>query len=173
MRVPRAPAPAVKTKKPEATKAGQMTVLGDRLFRAGNLRKASDRYDQALRLDPHSAEPRIRLAQIALVRGQFAEAAHQIREAIMVDRDWLAKAGDIESLYSEPADFAKQIEKLESHLQASPNDRDAWLVLGAEWFLSGRTRKAADVFLRLADRKPDRALEAFLDATTPADRPER
>jgi hypothetical protein len=48
-----------------------------------------------------------------------------------------------------------------------PDDRDAWLVLGAEWYLSGRTARAADVFLRLYDpkRKPDIALSAFLHAT--------
>ena len=59
------------------------------------------------------------------------------------------------------------VAKLESHLQASPNDRDGWLVLGAEWYLSGRARQAADVFTRLNDRKPDATLAAFLDATTP------
>ena len=61
--------------------------------------------------------------------------------------------------------------KLETHLQANPDDRDAWLVLGAEWFLSGRTTKAADVFRRLNDpnRKPDVALAAFLDASNQAE----
>ena len=56
---------------------------------------------------------------------------------------------------------------------AEPGDRDAWLVLGAELFLSGQTHRAADIFLRLTDRKPDPALAAFLDAATPATAPER
>ena len=57
--------------------------------------------------------------------------------------------------------------RLESHVQIHPDDRNAWLVLGAEWFLSGRTARAADVFLRLDDpnRKADIALAAFLDAS--------
>jgi cytochrome c-type biogenesis protein CcmH/NrfG len=99
------------------------------------------------------------------MRGRFDEAAHQIREAVTAEPGWLANAPDIQSLYGEPADFAREIAKLEAHLQAHPGDRDAWLVLGAQWYLSGRTLKAADIFLRLADRKPDATLAAFLDAT--------
>ena len=68
-------------------------------------------------------------------------------------------------LYGVDTRATEQIARLEAHLQAHPADRDAWLVLGAEWFLSGRTRKAADVFLRLSDRAPDPALAAFLAAT--------
>ena len=106
------------------------------------------------------------------MRGQFAEAANQIREAITAEPHWLITAPDIQAIYAEPADFAKQLAKLESHLHANPTDRDAWLVLGAQLYLSGRTRKAADVFLRLSDRKADPTLAAFLDVTTPAE-PER
>jgi hypothetical protein len=53
-----------------------------------------------------------------------------------------------------------------------PEDRDAWLVLGAEWYLSGRSARAADVFQRLNDptRRPDIALSAFLEATSQNDK---
>ena len=63
--------------------------------------------------------------------------------------------------------FGPKIAKLESRVLSEPGDRDAWLVLGAELFLSGQTRRAADVFLRLTDRKPDGAIAAFLDAASP------
>jgi len=144
-------------------------IIGDRLFRAGNTRRAAERYEQAARADANSAAPLVRLAQTALLHGRYTEAANRFREALTADPGWLAKATDIESIYGEPGDFANQIAKLESHLQANPGDRDAWLVLGAQWFLSGRTRKAADIFLRLSDRRPDPTLGAFLDATTPDD----
>lgn len=158
---------AVPTKRPDPARATHYLTLGDRLFRAGNNHKAEERYEQALRSDPRQAAPHLRLAQLAFVRGQYAEAAHQLREAQAVQPGWLVTAPDVQALFGEPTGFARQIAKLESHVQAHPNDRDAWLVLGAEWFLSGRTRKAADVFLRLSDRQPDAALAAFLDASTP------
>jgi tetratricopeptide (TPR) repeat protein len=155
-------------RKSDPSRAVQLTTYGDRLFRARNWHKAAERFEQAARADPHSAAPRVRLAQVAIVRGQYSEAAEQLRAAQAAEPGWLAKANDIQTIYAEPADFAGQIAKLETHLQAQPNDREAWLVLGAEWYLSGRTQKAADVFLRLSDRQPDTTLAAFLDATTPA-----
>jgi len=142
-------------------------TIGDRLFRAGNLHRAAERYEQAMAADPKAAAPRVRLAQVALVRGQFSEAADRYREALTVEPGWLINAPDVQSIYSEPSDFAKQIAKLESHLHARPNDRDAWFVLGAQWYLSGQSRKASDVFMRLTDRQGDATLAAFLDASTP------
>ncbi len=154
----------------DVARSQQFCTYGDRLFRAKNYRRAYDRYEQAARSDPHSAGPRIRLAQIAIVRNQYAEAANHLREAQAAEPNWLTKPFDVQSIYSEPGDFAKQIAKLEAHLQAEPQDRDGWLVLGAQWYLSGRTEKASDVFLRLTDRKPDATLAAFLDAARPVDR---
>jgi hypothetical protein len=141
--------------------------MGDRLFRAGKFKNAEERYLQAARLDAASAGPRIRLAQVALVRDQYAEAAHWYREAETAQPGWIVTAPDVQGMFPEPTDFARHLARLESYLQAHPEDRDAWLVLGAEWYLSGRTARAADVFLRLNDptRKTDIALAAFLDAT--------
>ncbi len=148
-------------------RAAQLMTIGDRLFRAGNLKKAEERYQQAVRAAGDLAAPYVRLAQLSLVRGNYTLAANRLREAETVQPGWLETAPDIQSIYGEPADFAHQISRLESHVQIHPDDRDAWLVLGAEWFLSGRTARAADVFLRLDDpnRKPDNALAAFLDAS--------
>jgi Tfp pilus assembly protein PilF len=143
-----------------------MTV-GDRLFRAGNPKRAEERYQQALRAAPDLAAPRLRLAQIAIARGNYSEAADRLRQAENAQPGWIITAADIQSIYAEPAAFAQTITRLETHLQVHPDDRDAWLVLGAQWFLSGRTAKAADVFRRLNDptRKSDVALSAFLDAS--------
>ena len=151
----------------DSARAGQLVVMGDRLFRGNNIKKAEERYSQATRLDPSSAAPLVGLAQTALVRVQYGEAARRLREAETAQPGWIATAADIQSIYGEPGDFARHLARLESHLQVHPDDRDAWLVLGAEWYLSGRTARAADVFLRLNDpkRRPDIALSAFLHAT--------
>jgi len=159
-------------KRTDPARSKQLVTVGDRLFRAGNSRRAAERYEQAARADPNAAAPRIGLAQLALGRGDYAEAAHHVREALTAQPGWLIHAPDISATYGEPADFTAGIAKLESHLQAHPSDRDAWLVLGAQRYLSGQTRKAADVFLRLTDRKPDATLEAFLDASASKNQPE-
>ena len=160
-------------KRTDPGRSDRLTTLGDRLFRAGNFKRAEERYLQAIRVATDLAKPRFRLAQIAMMRGQYDVAAARIREAQTAQPGWIVNAPDIQALYAEPADFANNIARLETHLQADPNDRDAWLVLGAEWFLSGRTAKSADVFKRLNDpnRKPDEALTAFLDASRQSEKP--
>jgi tetratricopeptide (TPR) repeat protein len=137
------------------------------LFRAGNYRKAEERYLQAVRAAPGLAAARVRLAQVAIARGRYADAADRFREAETAQPGWLITAPDIQAIYGEPTEFVQSLARLESHLQSHPDDRDAWLVLGAQWFLSGRTTKAADVFTRINDpnRKSDVALAAFLAAS--------
>ena len=158
---PAAPRPARR----DGNRSKEFATLGDRLFRAGNLARSVERYEQAIRADPDSAAPRARLAQVALVRGKYADSAQKLREAEAAQPGWLATAGDVQALYPEPADFARHVARLEAHLQAHPEDRDGWLVLGSLWYLSGRTQKAADVFLRLSDRREDPTLKAFLAAS--------
>jgi len=141
--------------------------VGDRLFRGDNLKKAEERYLQAVRQDPQSALPLVRLAQIAFVRERYSEACQRLREAETVEPGWIPKAPDLQALYGEPTEFGEHLARLETYLQVHPGDREAWLVLGAQWFLSGRTERAGDVFTRLSDpnRKPDVALAAFLEAS--------
>jgi len=161
-----------KAKTSDPVRSAQLTTLGDRLFRAGNLKKAEERYLQAMRMALDLAAPRVRLAQVALARGHFADAATRLREAETAQPGWIVNAPDIQTIYGEPTEFARTLARLESYLQAHPDDRDGWLVLGAQLFLSGRTTKAADVFKRLDDpnRKSDVALAAFLDASNQAGR---
>lgn len=151
----------------------QIMTLGDRMFRIGNWKRAEDRYLQAAKIDPGAAAPLVRLAQIALVREHYREAADRFREAEIVEPGWVAAARDVQAIYAEPADFARHVAKLEAHLHTHPDDRDAWLVLGAEWFLSGREGRAADVFARLDDphRRHEPVLDAFLEATNQRERP--
>jgi Tetratricopeptide repeat len=165
-----APMPNANTQRSDPVRAGQRVTLGDRLLRAGNTKKAEERYQQATRLAPDLAAPRVRLAQIAFLRGNYTDAALRLREAETAEPGWIITAPDIQAIFGEPTDFARHLAKLETYIQSHPDDRDAWLVLGAEWFLSGRTAKAADVFQRLNDpkRKPDIALAAFLDASNQA-----
>jgi tetratricopeptide (TPR) repeat protein len=175
-RRPAANNPPAAVKRGDPARSNQLMTVGDRLFRAGNLKRAEERYHQALRAAPDLAAAHVRLAQIAIARGNYAEAADRLRHAETAQPGWIITAPDIQSIYAEPTAFAQTVTHLESHLQLHPDDRDAWLVLGAQWFLSGRTAKAADVFRRLNDpkRKSDVALSAFLDASNqPRDKASR
>ncbi len=169
-----APNPPAAARRTNPARAKELVEIGDRSFRAGNTKRAEEKFLLAAKADPTAPAPHVHLAQVSLARGDYAAAADHLRDAVTVANDpgWLINAPDIQSIFAEPADFAKQLARLESHLQANPNDRDAWFVLGAECYLSGRSRQASDVFQRLSDRRPDEALSAFIDASKPTCRPQ-
>ncbi len=148
-------------------RAKELVEIGDRSFKAGNIKRAEEKYQLAARTDPTIPNPHVHMAQVSLSRGDYVAAADHLRDAVTIagDGGWLLNAPDIQAIFGEPANFARQLARLESHLQANPTDRDAWFVLGAEYYLSGRSKQAADVFQRLTDRKPDEALAAFMDAS--------
>jgi len=150
-------------------KSKELTEIGDRSFRGHNIKRAEDKYKLAIKADLTSPTPHVHLAQVSIARGQYTAAADHLRDAVTVASDaaWLVNAPDIQAIFGEPGDFARQLAKLETHLQANPNDRDAWFVLGAETYLSGRSRQAFDVFQRLTDRRSDEALAAFIEASRP------
>lgn len=158
-----------KARRSNPARSKELVEIGDRSFRGSNIHRAEEKYNLAVKADPASPDPHVHLAQVSMARGDYSAAADHLRDAVTVaaNAGWLLNAADIQSIFAEPADFARQLAKLESHLQANPNDRDAWFVLGAEWYLAGRSKQASDVFQRLTDRKPDEALAAFLDASRP------
>ena len=69
---------------------------------AGNANRAAERYEQAAPRRPHAATPRVRLAQIALARGQYTEAADHLREAMTAEPGWLSHAPDIQRSTASP-----------------------------------------------------------------------
>lgn len=144
--------------------AAERIKVGDRLFRAKDFHRATERYEQAIDADPSDAKPYVRLAQLDVARGHYAQAADHLREAQTADPGWQEHADDVQNLFGDPHEFATAMNRLESHLQTHPDDRDAWLVLGAELYLTGRSKRANDVFLRLTDQKPDPTLAGFLQA---------
>jgi len=160
---------AARPRRSNPARAREQLELGDRSFRGGNTKRAEERYLLALKADPDTPLAHVHLAQVSVVRKDYARAADQIRSATETAQGsaWLANAPDIQAMFAEPGDFTRHLTRIESHFQTHPGDRDAWFVLGVEWYLSGRTQQAADAFRRLSDRRPDQALAAFLDAASP------
>ncbi len=161
-RLPVGVLPARPAPRPDPGRAAELVRLGDRHFRAGDLPRASQRYQQAITAQPGMGQPRARMAQVELARGRYREAVDQLRAADTAEPGWIAFADSVRELYPEPADYHGMIAGIEAHLQAHPLDRDAWTMLGTQWLLSGHRQRAADVFLRLTDQPPDRLLETLL-----------
>lgn len=135
---------------------------GDRLFKAGKPGPASERYKQAIKANPDSFQARLRLSEVSFSKGDYADAASWIHEAIAADPVGLEKHANVEAMFAEPDDFKDAIDRLETHLQAKPEDRDGWMVLGVQHLLTGHPDRASDAFLRLDPDRADPTLRALM-----------
>lgn len=142
----------------------RLLTVGDRLFRAGDLRRADERYAQAAESDPASGDPHFRRAQVAIRRADYRGAVAFLRQAVHVDPGWSSRAGDIQASWGEPSEFLDALGALEAHLQSDPSDRDGWLLLGAERLYTNRVSEAHDLLLRLSDDPDDACVAALLTA---------
>jgi len=99
---------ATRPRRPNPARARELVELGDRSFRGDNTRRAEDRYQQAIKADPAAVAPHVHLAQIALIRGHYTEAADHLRSAVATGAGsgWLANAPDVQSMFSEPGGSA-------------------------------------------------------------------
>ena len=149
--------PASRPTRSSPARSKELVELGDRSFRGGNTKKAQDRYLLAIKSDPTSVTPHVHLAQLALIRGKYKEAADSLRAAVAVGAGtgWLANAPDIQSIFGEPADFAKKLAEARiAPPRLIPGDRDAWVRPRVRNITSRAGAKlAADVFQRLTDRQ--------------------
>ena len=110
--------------------------MGDRLFRVGNLKKAEERYQQAARLDSDSASARVRLA--APLRERYTKGPLtgfvRPRPLTRLDRDRSRHPGHLRRAqhgFRAPPGPAR-VSSSDPH----PDDRDASLVLGAQFYIS-------------------------------------
>ena len=129
-----------KNKRKDPARAVQLTTFGDRLFRAGNLKKAEERYHQALKAASNKAAPYLRLEQVAWSREAITPRPPT---GFVMPRPpnpaGCAIAPDVQSLYAEPAEFSRHVTRLESYLQIASRRPRRLAGPGAQWFLSGRT----------------------------------
>ena len=164
-----------RTKRPDTSFAAETLTLGDRLFRAGNLTKAVERYEQSIKADPSKAAP----SGEAWPRWRWSGAS------ITTPPNWLREADTVDPTLSpdqrrrhptpSTSNRATSRSRSPSSRRTSsriPEDRDAWLLLGAEHYFSGRTRRGRR-HLPPPDRPPGRAgtLSAFLSASKARDEP--
>ena len=68
---PRSTAVTTTNRRADHTRSEELTEVGDRSFRGGNLRRAEERYQLAVKANPESPTPHIHLAQVAASRGDY------------------------------------------------------------------------------------------------------
>ena len=91
------------------TRAKELTDIGDRSFRAGNTKRAEEKFNLAAKADVTAPAPHVHLALVSLARGDYAAAADHLRDAVtvVVNNEWLLNAPDIQAIFAEPRDFGQ------------------------------------------------------------------
>ena len=122
----------------------------------GNLDKAAEAGNQWLRLDPSSADPRLLLADVQRRRGDFAGAAAQIEAAARLAPGNVPVLRGLAELYfSRLKDWDKAINAANRWLSLSPNEPEAYLILGASQSKLKNYAAAKQALQRAVELQPD------------------
>ena len=128
----------------------------------GALESATDAYDRAFAAQPTNPIPKVRLAQIAITRGDADQARTYLQEAIALKPD-LAIAyyllSQVEA-YSSNGDAA--VEAAAVVVQLVPNDPLGWFNLGYILYSGGVYQESATVLEQAISLSPDYANAWFI-----------
>ena len=84
-------------------------TMGDRLFRAANLKKSEERYHRRSGRPPIWLPREFAWHRSRWRRGNYIDAANRLRDAETAEPGWIVTAPDLQSLYGEPSEFSRTI----------------------------------------------------------------
>jgi tetratricopeptide (TPR) repeat protein len=129
--------------------------LGRIHARAGELDKAVAEFEQALALDPHSADALLNLGSIAAARGNRARAEQLVKQALQADPDSTAALAQLAELRRDAGDLAEAIRLFGEALAIDDTAPDLHLGLGDCLQRAGRNAEAEAAFQRVLALDPD------------------
>ena len=131
-----------------------LTLLGDALFRSGDVEGGLDSYERALQAEPGNARARGMAALLYSAAGRLAEAEAACR--LLFEEGQVAEYGPVlaEVLIRRGRD-AEAAEVLEQVLETAPDSGAALGLRGRQLHEQGRDREAAALFERLRDLWPE------------------
>ncbi|MCS6948353.1 MAG: tetratricopeptide repeat protein, partial [Steroidobacteraceae bacterium] len=132
---------------------------GDLALRAGDLEAAAAAWTQARVLDPSAPGPALKLAQLALQRGEPAKSLailDKLAERLPSDAQLLALRAESLAAARRWSDHAACVEQW---LRAHPQDPEAYRALARQHFEAGQFREAANAYGRVLALRPPTAAD--------------
>ncbi len=123
--------------------------LGDYHFREREYDRAVEFYTQALDRLPTDPTVRLALGDALYALGDYHYASYMIRQALDIDTTWVSRSVDKREFYEDPADFERQLRRLERYVESHPFDEAALFLLGYNYHATGQPVLAKDYFLRV------------------------
>lgn len=160
----------------ESLELGHLVKLALQSFQSGDYDEAEDaikeveeRTPGVLGKRPETTDENIRLApliltQVLLVTGRYAEGGAAVRRALALVPDVGEKELPLKDLYKDVEAYEACLRKLSEHISKNPDDLDARLLLGCQYYFTDEPAKAKAVLASIVEKKKDdEAARYFLD----------
>ena len=137
--------------------AGALSNLGNTLAKQGRRHEAVARFEQALAIEPDSADVHSNLGVVYAMLGEPERAKARHRRALELEPDWVAPHYNLGSLLVSLGDPEAGRRHLERALELDPQHADAANNLGVALVALGRPRDAIAIYDRLLALEPEHA----------------
>ncbi len=140
------------------TKDQSVVEQGKAYLDSGNYKKATDSFNEAIRLNPNNAKAYYFLGHAYSRMGQYQEALEPIRKAVLLSPDWSEALYSLAGIYIRIDQYLDAIDPLKQAINHSPEMIEAYLVLGIVYTQLGQYQKAVETYKQAIAAKPDFAL---------------
>jgi tetratricopeptide (TPR) repeat protein len=131
------------------------TVLGNRLFRAGKVSEAFGHYQQAVEIDPDSAEAHNNLGTVLARTGKIEEAIVHFEQALRIKPESAEAHYNLGVALARADRLPEAIEQLEEAVRITPESAEAQCGLGIALGQAGRIGEAVGHLEQALRIKPD------------------
>jgi len=121
-----------------------LVVMGNVLYRQGNVIEAMEFWNKALKVNPKRADVYRSMASLSMKKGQFAEVIRQYRKALEIEPqlpDVYSNMGHALMMAGRPEEAIKALER---EIQISPNSGFAYFLLGQAYLQRKEYEKAKE-----------------------------
>ncbi len=143
--------------------AALMHFVGDVALSAGNAEQALSCYRRALSLDASRPSARVAIARLLRVRGDLVAARLELLAALSAAPGWRDATLELVELHRAADRVQDALSLLTTHLERTPTDLDALVLLGETLARLGRNDDARVAALRVLRHDPAHGAALWLD----------
>jgi tetratricopeptide (TPR) repeat protein len=129
----------------------------------GNLTKAIESYEKAIKINPDAAGAYNNLGLAYKDQGNLTKAIQYYKKAIELDPDAAKAYNNLGIVYANQGNHTKAIEYYKKTIELDPDDAEAYYNLGLTYYLQGNYTKAIQYYKKAIELDPDDAAKAYIN----------
>jgi tetratricopeptide (TPR) repeat protein len=135
--------------------ADQRWELGITLAQKGRTREAIHMFEEALRLNPKSAEARVNLGNALAQAGKVQEAIEEYKQALRINPDYAEAHGNLGAVFQRVGKLPEAVAEYEQALRIEPDYVEAHFNIGFALEKLGRAPEAIGHYRRALELRPN------------------